>query len=122
MYNDLELNGRYLGTITEDFVRVADILKESSYQVRVRKFSDHPIFAISKTNIPIGSLLIGKKDININWNYYLSFLNEFVQRGLISKEAEPAFINTYKNPDEYCCLFVVDENFTNFVFVPYPED
>ena len=29
---------------------------------------------------------------------------------------------TYKDADEFCCLFVLDKEFTNFVFVPYPED
>ena len=27
-----------------------------------------------------------------------------------------------KDPDEFCCLFVVDQQFTNFVFIPFPED
>ena len=43
--NDPELNGKYLGTITSDFVRVADSLKEASYQIRKAGF-DFPIFAI----------------------------------------------------------------------------
>ena len=33
-FNDPELSGKYLGTITKDFVKVSDILKEASYQVR----------------------------------------------------------------------------------------
>ncbi|MCS6823689.1 MAG: hypothetical protein NZ529_05285 [Cytophagaceae bacterium] len=122
MHNDPELNGKYLGTITQDFVKVADILKESAYQIRVRKFSDYPIFAISKVELPIGKLLIGQKDISIQWNYYASFLDEFIQRKLIANEAVQLFTKAYKNPDEYCCLFVVDKEFTNFVFLPYPED
>jgi hypothetical protein len=43
-----------------------------------------------------------------------------VQRELI-KEGED-FKQAYKDPDEFCCLFVVDTAFTNFVFIPYPED
>jgi hypothetical protein len=34
MFNDPELNGKYLGTISEDFIKVADTLKEASYQIR----------------------------------------------------------------------------------------
>lgn len=51
--NDPELNGKYLGTITKDFVKVADTLKEASYQVRSRKFSDFPIFPVCKSDQPI---------------------------------------------------------------------
>ncbi len=121
MMNDPDLNGKYLGTISEDFVKVADTLKEASYQIRKAGF-DVPIFAISKGDIPIGQLLISKHDLELNWNYYASFLDEFMQRELVAKDKEQEFKDTYKDPDEFCCLFVVDQAFTNFVYIPYPED
>jgi hypothetical protein len=120
MHNDPELNGKYLGTISQDFVKVSDFLKEASYQIRSRNFSDYPIFAICKEEQPIGQLLLGKLRMETDWNYYASFLDEFIQRGLI--ESEDDFKAAYKAPDEFCCLFVVDKEFTNFVFIPYPED
>ena len=49
MHNDPELSGKYLGTISEDFVKVSDTLKEASYQIRKAGF-DHPIFPLCKTN------------------------------------------------------------------------
>ncbi|MBS0000348.1 MAG: hypothetical protein KFF73_15305 [Cyclobacteriaceae bacterium] len=118
--NDPELNGKYLGTITRDFVKVSDHLKEASYHIRKRGFSDYPIFAISKIELPIGQLLLGKADLDLEWNYYASYLDEFVQRKLIEKEHE--FKSTYKDADEFCCLFVVDEALTSFIYVPYPEE
>ena len=118
--NDPELDGKYLGKITGDFVRVADHLKEASYLIRKRGFSDFPIFPISKSELPIGQLLIGKEDLGLEWNYYASYLDEFVQRKLIEKEQE--FRTTYKDADEFCCLFVVDVDFTSFIFIPYPEE
>lgn len=120
MQNDPELNGKYLGTITKDFVLVADTLKEAAYQVKKRGFSEYPIFPISQAEIPIGQLLIRRDELATNWSYYITYLDEFIQRKLI--EDEEAFREAYKNPDEFCCLFVVDQQFTNFLFVPYPED
>ena len=120
MQNDPELNGKYLGTITKDFVLVAETLKEAAYQVKKRGFSEFPIFPISKTDISIGQLLIGRSEMNTTWNYSITYLDEFVQRKLV--EDEEAFKKAYKDPDEFCCLFVVDEEFTNFLFIPYPED
>nr|MBI1230633.1 hypothetical protein [Cytophagales bacterium] len=55
-------------------------------------------------------------------NYCINYLDEFVQRKLIEEEAVERFQQTYKDPDEFCCLFVVDETFTNFLFIPYPND
>lgn len=120
MQNDPELSGKYLGTISRDFVKVADVIKEASYQIRVRGFSDYPVFPVCKESQPIGQLLVDREQAHLEWNYYASYLNEFTQRELIANEAD--FIAAYKNPDEYCCLFVVDTDFTNFVFIPYPED
>lgn len=121
MVNDPELDGKYLGTISQDFAVVSESLKEASYEIRKRDF-EYPIFAIAKEDIPLGALLIGKRDAALSWDFRASYLDEFVQRGLIAKDKLEAFVQTYKNPDEFACLFVVDGAFTRFVFIPYPED
>jgi hypothetical protein len=121
MFNDPELNGKYLGTISQDFVKVADTLKEASYQIRKAGF-EFPIFPISKEELPIGQLLIPKNAMQLTWHYNASFLNEFVQRELVAADREEEFKNNYKDPDEFCCLFVVDQAFASFVYIPFPED
>ena len=122
--NDPDIDGKYLGTITKDFVKVAKVLQEASYQMRVRKISEYPIFPVSKQEIPIGQLILNKNEsqLGLDWNYYISFLDEFIQRQLIVKEIK--FKSAYQNPDEFCCLFVVDipNNFSNFIFPPYPSE
>jgi len=116
------LDGKYLGTISADFVKVSDILKEGSYQMRTREISKHPVFVISKTDVAIGQIIIAKQQQDLNWHYHISMIEEFLQRNLISTEGAAAFIEAYKNPDEFCCLFVVDGGNTNFIFIPYPEE
>ena len=122
MFNDPELNGRYLGTISKDFVRVADYLKETSYQIRSRGLSKHPIFVVSKIKTALGIMLVDKEEVGTDWYYAASYVGEFVERKLIAAEMEKEFVHMYKDPDEFCCLFVVDEEFTNFLYIPYPED
>lgn len=122
MNNDPELNGKYLGTISKDFVAVCDTLKEASYQIRTRGFSDFPIFPVSKLELPIGQLLISKEEMEIDWNYNTTYLDEFIQREIVAEDKVEEFKKAYKDPDEFCCLFVVDNDFTNFLFIPYPED
>ena len=122
MNNDPELSGKYLGTITQDFIKVSDNLKEASYQIRSRGFSDYPIFPIAKTDVGVGQILIKQNELDAEWNYSASYLDEFVQRDLVKEKNVDIFKEAYKNPDEFCCLFVVDEKFTNFIFIPYPED
>jgi hypothetical protein len=118
--NDPELDGKYLGTISQDFVKVADTIKEASYQIRKRGFSKYPIFPICKTEQPIGQLLINKQEADTKWHYFATYLDEFEQRKILEKPAD--FKASYKDPDEFCCLFVVDIGFTNFLFIPYPDD
>lgn len=122
MHNDPELSGKYLGTISGDFVKVADTLKEASYQIRKRGISEYPIFPVCKEDQPIGQIIVPRHQVETEWNYYASFMDEFVQRGLIDTDKQDHFKNAYKEPDEFCCLFVIDQTFTNFVFIPYPED
>jgi len=120
MQNDPELDPKYLGIISSDFVKVSEVLKEASYAIRKRKFSEYPVFAMCKVDQPIGQILVDIGPAENQWNYYASFMEEFAQRGLVADEQ--IFKLNYKDPDEYCCLFVVDEGFTNFLFIPYPED
>jgi hypothetical protein len=122
MHNDPELSGKYLGTISGDFIKVCDTLKEASYQIRKRGISEFPIFPICKADQPVGQLIIHKEQLDTDWNYFASFMDEFVQRGIIDPDKQADFKKTYKEADEYCCLFVIDREFTNFVFIPYPED
>ncbi len=121
-FNDPELSGKYLGTITTDVIKICDVLKEASYQVRSKGFSDYPIFPISKEMQPIGKLFVGKVEKDLDWNYFITYVDEFVQRRLIAEEALEEFTKAYKDPDEFCCLFVMDGAFTSFVFIPYPID
>ena len=120
MYNDPDLNPKFLGKISSDFIKVSDHLKEASYQIRQRNFSKFPVFIISKEIIPLGSLLYEKNHANNEWTYNASFAEEFVECKLIENMED--FITIYKDPDEFCCLFVLHPDFTNFTFIPYPED
>jgi hypothetical protein len=121
-FNDPELNGKYLGTITKDFATVSDTLLEASAQIRKLEISQYPIFIFAKQEVPLGSLLVNADQLNLEWHVFASYLELFVQQGIVSAEGVEAFQGTYKDADEFCCLFVLDEEFTNFVFVPYPED
>lgn len=120
--NSPDVNRKLLGMISQDFVKVADQLKEASYQIRKRGFSDYPVFVVSREPAEIGLMLFEREVMGNRWNYQASFLQEFVDRSLVGQESVELFIENYKNPEEYCCLFVIEGDFAGFVFVPYPED
>jgi hypothetical protein len=120
--NSPEVNKQLLGIVSQDFIKVSDQLKEASYQIRSRGFSANPIFITTKKTVELGILLISEKESENEFHYRASFLDEFAQRELIAAEAVEMFKENYKNPDEYCCLFVIQSDFAGFIYVPYPED
>ncbi|MFM1912527.1 MAG: hypothetical protein RIR51_365 [Bacteroidota bacterium] len=121
--NSPELNGKYLGLISTDFLKVGSVIKNAAYQIKARGFSEFPVFVVSRKDLEIGSLLIGLNEIEGNtWYYRASFLEEFLQRQLVAEENKELFIQHYKDINEYACLFVIDGDFTNFLFIPFPED
>lgn len=120
--NSPDLNKKLMGLVSGDFVLVADQLKDASYQIRTRGFSNHPIFVASLRNIDIGQLLIASNELANAWNYRATYLDEFIQRELIGEDSIDLFTENYRNPDEYCCLFVVHAEFAGFVYIPFPED
>lgn len=118
-----EITGKYLGQVTQDFVKVSRFLQEASYQVRVRKISEYPIFILGKEKInQFGQEIIDKTKFDLDWFYNLSYLGELQTKNII-KDAD-LFVQHYKNADEFACLMVIDNenDFLGFVYVPFPED
>ena len=120
MQNDPELDSEFMGWISSDFVKAAGLLIEASRAIRKQGFSKYPIFPMCSTVQSIGQMLVEKFRAGNKWNYYASFFEEFEQRGLITDNK--TFKENYKDPDEHCCLFVIDRRFINFLFIPYPLD
>lgn len=120
--NSPELNKQLMGVVSSDFVKVSEQLREASYQIRKRGFSEHPIFVASQREVELGITLIGNGEFENRWNYRASYLQEFVQRELVGEESVEMFQENYKNADEYCCLFVIEADFAGFIYVPFPED
>ncbi|MEO6685069.1 MAG: hypothetical protein ABIN24_03860 [Dyadobacter sp.] len=120
--NSPELNRKLMGYVSQDFVRVSDQLKDASYQIRKRGFSENPIFVITNEEVDLGVLLIGSTEMTNRYNYRASYMQEFLDRKLIGDESVDLFKENYKNADEYCCLFALIGDFSGFIFVPYPED
>jgi hypothetical protein len=67
-FNDPELNGKYLGTITKDFATASDTIKEASYQIRKRDISQYPVFVFARQMVQLGSLLINGDELELQWH------------------------------------------------------
>jgi hypothetical protein len=120
--NSPDLDKKLIGKVTSDFIKVSENLKEASYQIKKRGFSEFPVFVLTENVIELGNTLFTKSDFETVYEYKASFLEEFVERELIGIESKELFKENYKDPEEFCCLFVIDNNFAGFIYIPYPVD
>ena len=79
----------------------------------------HDLWAARDAYIDI---ILDRHEINSEWTIHASTLEEFMERGVIKRELKQRFIDTYKNPDKFMCVFVVVPEGANFVFFPYVKD
>jgi hypothetical protein len=120
--NSPEINQKLMGKVSSDFIKVSEHLKEASYQIIKRKFSKNPIFILSENPIEMGVTLFQRDDFKTTYEYKASFLEEFITRDMIGEESIEFFKENYKDAEEYCCLFVIDQSFAGFIYLPFPTD
>ncbi|SDT60901.1 hypothetical protein SAMN05216490_4304 [Mucilaginibacter mallensis] len=97
-------------------------IKEVAIEIMVEGLSSYPIFIAHQHEIALGEVILDRHDINSEWSIHASTLEEFIERGVIKKELKQRFIDTYKNPHDFMCVFVIVPEGANFVFFPYVKD
>jgi len=97
-------------------------LREVAIEIMVEGLSLYPIFIAHQHEVAIGELILDKDDVNSDWSINASTLEEFIERGVIKKELKQRFIDSYKKPEDFICVFVVTPEGANFVFFPYAKD
>ena len=116
-----EINSDLIDEILGDFQKVSKNLKFASNKIINKGFSNYPIFIMSKKNISIGSLLVDLNEINSNaWKYYATYLENIVENKLMINRDK--FSKNFKSPDKYCCIILVEDKNSKFIFVPYQKD
>ena len=94
------------------------ILGKAADAVVNQEVSNYPIFIAHQQEVSMGIPLIDKDKTKGNWSVNVSSLEEFVTKQLIENAKVDDFRNTYKNPEESLCLFVLSELGATFIFMP----
>ena len=98
------------------------MIKEVAEEVISNGFSDYPIFIAHIGKVGIGELILDRDELNTNWSIQVSTLEEFVKLGIIGKEKEQSFKQSYKNPKEQMCVFLFTQEGASFVYFPYAKE
>jgi hypothetical protein len=108
-----------LESLEVDLKYFNDSLKEVAIEIMVEGLSKYPIFIAHQHEVKLGEVIFDRHEMNTDWTIQASTMEEFIERGVIKKELQQRFIDTYKNPDKFLCVFVVVPEGANFVFFPY---
>ncbi|MEN0054963.1 MAG: hypothetical protein AAGC65_14910 [Mucilaginibacter sp.] len=108
-----------LVSLERDLKIFKDSIHEVAVEIMMEGLSSYPIFIAHQHEIKLGEVILDKNDLNSEWSIHASTLEEFTERGVIKPELKDRFINSYKNPNEYMCVFVVVPEGANFVYFPY---
>jgi hypothetical protein len=58
----------------------------------------------------------------LEWSINASTLEEFAKRNIIKQDKLKAFIQTYKDPAKFVCVFAVMKDNAGFIYLPYDEE
>lgn len=111
-----------LESLEIDLKFLSDSIKEISIEIMVEGLSKYPIFIAHQHEVTLGEVIFDRHEMNTDWTIQASTMEEFIERGVINKDLKQRFIDTYKNPNKFMCVFVIVPEGANFVFFPYAKD
>ncbi len=95
------------------------MLRQASRTIIDQDVSLYPIFIFHMDDLTLGIELANAENVNGKWSVNASTLEEFVAKRLIEDARIDSFKDTFKDPEEFFCLFVVAEDQSaQFIFVP----
>ena len=118
MVNEKEI---LIESIKSDFKIIESHLKEITQRIIDESISTYPIFIASQEMVNIGSPILDRNEIQVNWFFNVSILEDFVRKGLIQADKTAEFKRTHGDPMEKACIFVIVGEEGQFIFVPYDE-
>ncbi len=113
--------GDHMSKLYRDLEPLKDRIRALVDLILQQEISQYPIVVFYKEGNPeLGVALPQEK--GIDWNIRLSFLEDFVQKGLIEELKVDGFIKVFKPTETHACLFVLNDAGANFVFYPLGEE
>jgi hypothetical protein len=106
-------------SLEKDLKFFNESIHEVSLEIMLEGLSNYPIFIAHQHELALGELILDRYDLNTEWSIHASTLEEFMEKGVIKEILKERFLSTYKNPNEYMCVFVVVPEGANFVYFPY---
>ncbi len=108
-----------LVSLEKDLKFFNESIREVAVEIMVEGLSSYPIFIAHQHELNLGEVILDRQDLNTEWSIHASTLEEFVEKGIIKEILKERFIQSYKNPHDFMCVFVVVPEGANFIYYPY---
>lgn len=118
---DKEKKDSPLVSLEADLKLYSESIKEIAAEIRSEGVSPHPIFIAHQHEVKMGEPILDKEELGTEWTIHASTLDEFMERGVIKPILKDRFLQSYKDPEKFMCVFVVVPEGANFVYFPYTD-
>lgn len=108
-----------LNLLRADMIWVREALLEVSSDMIREGYSRYPVFIAQETDPELGELLFDRSELNLNHSIAVSYMEEFVERGIIAEDKQSLFVDNYKDPAKFFCFLLISSQAgAHLVFVP----
>lgn len=114
-----EMLKSYLNTLRLDLNFFKESIKEVSQDIVNEGYSKYPVFVAHQSEVKLGEVILDREELGTNFTIQASTLEELTERQIVLPKNREKFISAYKDPEKFCCIFLVTEHGAQFVFVPY---
>lgn len=110
-----------LASLQNDLRYYADYLQGLTREVLDSGTSKYPVFVAHQEagGIEIGRPILQHEQIETRWSINISLMEEFVAKGIVPRDKFAAFKQSWKDPEEYMCVFVLAGAASSFAYLPY---
>jgi len=118
------LNQELIQLLQQDFAVCKNYLRKVGLTIMSEGISKFPIFAaVTETiDLDIGVPIIRHEELGTHYTFNASHLEDFVNKQIIDEKNTNVFIDNYKDPLKYCCVFLSDPSDSSFIFIPYDAE
>jgi len=119
----MDFDEEILRLLGNDLSACREYLRQVSSAMRKGEVSKYPIFVAHNEDVDLGVPIIHKTELDLNWNFSASHLEDFVNRNIVLQNKIEDFKKAYRDPAQFMCIFLVSEDTGHFVFIPFePRD
>ncbi len=99
-----------------------EVLGKAADTILDQDVSNYPIFAVFNEQLSLGLPIVeGQEGESNALSINATTLEELVTKNIIEMSKVDNFRTVYKNPRDFFCLFLIDQDNAEFIFLPRDE-